>query len=552
VANNGDNGFYAKTNEHSRLLRVGSAGDSSKIVVEDLSGSTFTGAPGLFQSTSNASMPSLITNSDQGVLGSYAISSSSQAPTSSSSKASFYLATTSDASVTSRVQMTTLPGQQAPTQPALQAQDNSLVGTVGTQAGTSMIAFDQSGNQRWMQSNYTPQIATIDGGVIATSQSGQAVTFDQNGNQTGQLASLPKQSWTGNSYQIGSVKQVADTPINAAISFESQQGGNPSTPGTSITTVSFQKHIDTDNPPQGKNFTDVSLDGISISQTENVLVTLGAGTKPVTLTLSSTGTGKATFDNDTTTTTIPVGTKTQVVRIKGVTASQKAGDITLTASTDEKTTIGSVKFSIVSVAIAWLTSTSDTIPDDNSAKSTFLGEFNPSPGVGSSNFTGLGLFATDAEGFSCHGGAQFAGTVTPSDYKGSVVLKRTLVTGKLYDGVEGLIRTLPDATHPPDDTSVDGARDDDPQSGGSKGTVYDLDAPGADQVFPSGTTRYLRMNLVEYAVLDDKRNSVPVSQTFPWFVRVSCGMDASNPSIVFLLNDEGDNILDQGSTSLAQ
>jgi len=235
-ANNDDDGFYAATNEHSRLLRVGLAGDSSKIVVEDLSGSTFVGAGNLFESASNASMPSLITNSDQGVLGCYAISSSSQAPTSSSSKVAFYLATTAGASVSSKAQMTSIPGQQGPIQPILQAQDNSFVGTVPTQTGGSMIAFDQSGNRRWMQPNYTPQVATSDGGVIATSSSGQATTFDQNGNQTGQLAGLFVESWTANAYQLGSIEQIEAGPLpNASDSSYSQMSGaNPSKNSTSL------------------------------------------------------------------------------------------------------------------------------------------------------------------------------------------------------------------------------------------------------------------------------------------------------------------------------
>jgi hypothetical protein len=68
-----------------------------------------------------------------------------------------------------------------------------------------MVAFTISGQQLWSQPNYTPQIATSGGGVIATSSnSGQTVTFDGGGNQTGQMGSLPIQSWKG-SYQLGSV-----------------------------------------------------------------------------------------------------------------------------------------------------------------------------------------------------------------------------------------------------------------------------------------------------------------------------------------------------------
>jgi hypothetical protein len=69
------------------------------------------------------------------------------------------------------------------------------------------------------------------------------------------------------------------------------------------------------------------------------------------------------------------------------------------------------------------------------------------------NFTGLGTIATDAFGFSCATGVQFSGTVTPDDYKGLVIMKRTLVQGALYDGVSGQVGTYPSAGHPPDDTA---------------------------------------------------------------------------------------------------
>jgi hypothetical protein len=410
-----------------------------------------------------------------------------------------------------------------------------------------MLAFSATGQQFWSQPNYTPQIATSDGGMIATSSSGQTVTIGQNGNPTGQLASFPRMSWTGNFYPSSLAEQVTAAAIHPAISFEAEQGGNPSTLGTSVTTVSFQKHIaiDTANPP---HYTDVPLHGIATSQTESVLVTLGAGTKPVTLTIASTAQGSATFEDGSTTTTVPVGTATQVVKIKGVRASQTADDLTLTASTDQKTTLGSAKFSVVSVTIDWKTSNNDTISDDNRAKSDYFNEYKPSPNMGSPQYTGLGAFATDSH-FGCHTGVQFTGTIAPSNYKGTVVLRRTLVEGKYYK--EDQIFTLPDDSHPPNDTSNADTRDDDPQSDNSKGVVYDLDAPGINEM-TSPESRYLRQNFVEYAVLDSAQNDVHASDPFPWFSRVACGMDENNPAIVFLLNNPGDNIVGKGSTSLSK
>jgi hypothetical protein len=135
-------------------------------------------------------------------------------------------------------------------------QDGSYVGTfvthiegtgdcVGTITVTNMVSFDQFANKRWIQPNYTPQIATADGGLIAASISpvctgwptpplGASATFDANGNQTGQLGMLPTQAWTGNTYQQGSVEQTLNIPLQPTTPpYWSFNGGNQSANGTS-------------------------------------------------------------------------------------------------------------------------------------------------------------------------------------------------------------------------------------------------------------------------------------------------------------------------------
>jgi hypothetical protein len=72
--------------------------------------------------------------------------------------------------------------------------------------------------------NDEPAIATEDGGVIVKS----GIIYDQNGAATGQVGSLPIQSWRGNTYQKGSVKQLAATPPILAQTLWAQQGGSPS------------------------------------------------------------------------------------------------------------------------------------------------------------------------------------------------------------------------------------------------------------------------------------------------------------------------------------
>jgi hypothetical protein len=123
-----------------------------------------------------------------------------------------------------------IPGQDV--QPVLQAQDGSFFGVVYPEFATSpssIAAFDQSGNVRWIVPNDQPQIATADGGV--TGQSG--TTYDANGNATGQLANLVTQSWRGGAYEVGLVlNQVMAKLIDLAVSYAAASGGTPSKSGT--------------------------------------------------------------------------------------------------------------------------------------------------------------------------------------------------------------------------------------------------------------------------------------------------------------------------------
>ena len=215
--NSDDNGLNIVTNEHSRLLRVGLAGDSSEVTLEDLSSSVVGGASGFFVSDSNASMPSLITNSDQGVLASYAITSSASTETtgntmSSSNSKSFFLATTSGPGVTSKVKMSGAPGQQDAVQPVLQRQDGNFIGTVSTTAANSMIAFTSSGSTLFTVANDAPLMVTLGGGLVGTSGS----TYDQNGDTNGRVTAGLTQSWAGYTYQnspsFSLVANAAPTP----------------------------------------------------------------------------------------------------------------------------------------------------------------------------------------------------------------------------------------------------------------------------------------------------------------------------------------------------
>ena len=157
-----------------------------------------------------------------------------------------------------------VPGQGL-VSPVLQAQDESFVGTAVQDSNTGnndMVAFDATGNVRWIVPNEQPQIATDDGGVIG--QSG--ITYDSNGNATGQV-NLLTQSWTGKWYQDGDTQRIARAPFCGAASEAAEAGANPSHNKTASRpwcfALSFQNSFTfTPEDPSGPNSsltTDISF-----------------------------------------------------------------------------------------------------------------------------------------------------------------------------------------------------------------------------------------------------------------------------------------------------
>jgi hypothetical protein len=232
---------YSST-QSLHLMRVGPTGDSYEISLGDFSSAgwdqnCWSGTAG----SSNSATPTLITNADQCVLASYSVTYNTDygsvtytnsgpvyGSSGSSNTTSFYLASTSGPSLASNSQVAIISGQTSPVQPILQRQDGNFIGTVSSSVGSFMVGFTPSGGTLFTVPNDTPQVATADNGVIGASRT----TYDQNGNVTGQLASMPTQSWLGNSYMLGSVDQVAATPVIAG-SLWSWQGGNPAGTATS-------------------------------------------------------------------------------------------------------------------------------------------------------------------------------------------------------------------------------------------------------------------------------------------------------------------------------
>jgi hypothetical protein len=274
---------------HLELLRVGSGGDHSTISVKrwdqnwswyhDASCSGSTGG-----STADGILPSLyvnnpITDTDQGALLSWQehsdpywqnISSTWPGPTQYSgyvdSSNKFYIRSTRPGSDERQLD---IAGQSGPVQPVLQAQDNSFIGTVSTDAGNLMVNFDSSASTKWqVAGDYQPKIATADGGLIVASDTGSAMTFDQNGNITGQIP-MPIQSWRGNSYEFGSVDQKAlDLPLPATPNFWSFDQANQSQNRTSGICHDSRDQLMAEYPKYNAGFVPVCSDFMpsSVSQ----------------------------------------------------------------------------------------------------------------------------------------------------------------------------------------------------------------------------------------------------------------------------------------------
>ena len=183
----------------------------------------------------------LITNADTGVILSWGLDYTNVA-IGPSVLMTPGLATTNGTGV-SLANGPVVPGQLSQVVPVLQVEDGSFVGSVsvpgaGGNLATNMVAFDASGNVRWMVPNETPQIATADGGVIGTS----GTTYDKDGNATGQgsLGQSESPGWlesilgTVYSAQSGAATQIAGPKTNYAATFAALVGGNASGSPTAI------------------------------------------------------------------------------------------------------------------------------------------------------------------------------------------------------------------------------------------------------------------------------------------------------------------------------
>jgi hypothetical protein len=290
-------------------------------------------------------------------------------------------------------------------------------------------------------------------------------------------------------------------------------------------------NLDVTIPPQVSGPIGVPLNG---SASFAVTITPG-NMDPVTVTLSTTsGTGSAKFADGTTSQTIY---ESQDLTVMGKVVSSTANNLTISTSVGGNP-FGSAQFSVVSVTIS-LNATQGTQPaSDDSASAQWL------PTVFSGGPFGSQISINAGGEKACAVGVELVGTVTPSNYSGTITLQRNFL------GRAGYIGSSPAPGVPPpgpDNSNIEFEVTTPTAPGGH---VYDLDAPNINANTLVSRARY---NFQEYAVLGvpapPPNNPPQVGPSFAYYARMSCGTDANgNPAINNTV--PGDNQAGIGTTLL--
>jgi len=240
----------------------------------------------------------------------------------------------------------------------------------------------------------------------------------------------------------------------------------------------------------------------------------------VKLSCTQTGNGRLTVYTDrTTTVTLPAtydlaAGASQTLYVKGTTASSQMGDLTLTADYKNGTATDKALVTVLWVTIIAECRNANTLANDNAGRN----EYNQQVVPATYNL-GHHMFI-DRMGWGC----EFKGTVAPSNFNQDIILGRDWEY-RGYGGRRGDIRNAyrdwpATISGHGGDVSFEVWRDDDPQSGGSAGKIYDVDDPGQLTNIPGvarNTIRRLRANFKAFAVYNGKR----CSDYFEWYTKQS-------------------------------
>jgi hypothetical protein len=309
-------------------------------------------------------------------------------------------------------------------------------------------------------------------------------------------------------------------------------------------------HISITGIPYGDEET---LGGVVVKNADNnqaprqeITLTSTLSTGTVTLTRSNTkvkvftaaaGGTEITFNG--TDNVFSVSTPIAPLYVEGATESDSMRDVELTL-THALAAPAKAKFTIVWVTLT--TKHTGTISDDNSRKTKAANDrFPPSSTLGFAlEILGAGY---DLDDQNAKAGilSEFIGTVKPADFRpgdfvgSSMYLARETISGKSFEGLPpGDGNETAESTG--DDTSSAEWRDDDPQSGGSAGKIYDVDAP-ALYLLTTQTANWIRrwrLNFQFWAVFILRVTALPTpircSEKKSWYHRLSVKLTGATHS----------------------
>ena len=210
-------------------------------------------------------------------------------------------------------------------------------------------------------------------------------------------------------------------------------------------------------------------------------------------------------------------TLSKTLYAEGADGSAYSHDVTLMLTFENSDYASSACFTVLWVTVSARHDPDEEVSNDNSAKEQYKSiGIPPSANLGYRLRRTVGVF---------HGRAsEFIGEVKPSDFRPhedfekEMRLTREVVGGKMYYG------TKENIDPPKPDLSLEAYRDNDPQSGGSSGKIYDIDAPGSTAISVSdlpdmetGLTIRDRTNFRYWAEIDGIR----CSEKKEWYSRQS-------------------------------
>jgi hypothetical protein len=229
-------------------------------------------------------------------------------------------------------------------------------------------------------------------------------------------------------------------------------------------------------------------------------------------------------------------TQSGTVTVYGKVVSGHNNDISITAtSATDPTAFARLYVTVVSVQVTMRNSGNPS--SDDSAAANYRNVVGNSLGP-------VIAIGTAETGPQCVEGMEYVGTVTPSDYQGILVLRRTAT----FQAYQGSTPTQQRGSF--DDTSISDYRVDTPTS---TGHIYDIDGPGINAIGiaapPSSWASRVRQNFTEYTALDSAAGTNVVGNKLQIFARTSCIGDPATPS--FYNDIPGDNASGNGTTPLS-